>query len=99
VRGVRLSRNFGAHAALYCGLSLCRGAVAATLAADMQDPPQVISDMLDRWREGAQVIWAKRIQRLGDAAGKKVLASSITASQHGLPTSAVRRRFRRSTGG
>jgi glycosyltransferase involved in cell wall biosynthesis len=31
VRGVRLSRNFGAHAALYCGLSLCRGAVAATL--------------------------------------------------------------------
>jgi glycosyltransferase involved in cell wall biosynthesis len=75
VRGVRLSRNFGAHAALYCGLSLCRGAVAATLAADMQDPPQVISDMLDRWREGAQVIWAKRIQRLGDAASKKVLAS------------------------
>ena len=34
MRGVRLSRNFGAHAALYCGLSLCRGAVAATLAAD-----------------------------------------------------------------
>jgi dolichol-phosphate mannosyltransferase len=75
VRGVRLSRNFGAHAALYCGLSLCRGAVAATLAADMQDPPQVIDDMLDRWRGGSQVIWAKRIQRLGDAASKKVLAS------------------------
>ena len=75
VRGVRLSRNFGAHAALYCGLSLCRGAVAATLAADMQDPPQVIADMLDRWREGAQVIWAKRIQRLGDATSKKLLAT------------------------
>jgi dolichol-phosphate mannosyltransferase len=75
VRGVRLSRNFGAHAALYCGLSLCRGAVAATLAADMQDPPVVIADMLGRWREGAQVVWAKRTQRLGDAAGKKVLAS------------------------
>lgn len=75
VRGVRLSRNFGSHAALYCGLSLCRGAVAATLAADMQDPPQVIADMLDRWRAGAQVIWAKRSQRQGDAASKKVLAS------------------------
>jgi polyisoprenyl-phosphate glycosyltransferase len=75
VRGVRLSRNFGSHAALYCGLSLCRGAVAATLAADMQDPPLVIAEMLDRWREGAQVVWAKRTQRLGDAAGKKVFAS------------------------
>jgi len=74
VRGVRLSRNFGSHAALYCGLSLCRGSVAATLAADLQDPPLVIADMLDRWREGAQVIWAKRKQRLGDAASKKVLA-------------------------
>jgi glycosyltransferase involved in cell wall biosynthesis len=75
VRGVRLSRNFGAHAALYCGLSLCRGNVAATLAADMQDPPTVIVEMLDRWRQGAQVVWAKRTQRLGDAASKKVFAS------------------------
>lgn len=75
VRGVRLSRNFGSHSALYCGLSLCRGAVAATLAADLQDPPLVVAEMLDRWREGAQVIWAKRSQRLGDAASKKVLAS------------------------
>lgn len=74
VRGVRLSRNFGSHAALYCGLSLCRGDVAATLAADMQDPPTVIVEMLERWGDGAQVIWAKRTQRLGDAAGKKVLA-------------------------
>lgn len=60
VRGVRLSRNGGSHAAIACGLSLAQGGAAVVIAADLQDPPETIPALLTRWREGAQVVWAVR---------------------------------------
>jgi dolichol-phosphate mannosyltransferase len=66
IRGVRLSRNCGSHTAIACGLHLVTGAAAVVLAADMQDPPEVVSSMLERWRSGAQVVWAVRRTRPGD---------------------------------
>ena len=60
VRGVRLARNGGSHAAIACGLSLAQGGAAVVLAADLQDPPETIPALLTRWREGAQVVWAVR---------------------------------------
>jgi dolichol-phosphate mannosyltransferase len=60
VRGVRLLRNFGSHAAIACGLAQARGDAAVVLAADLQDPPELVGDMLARWREGAQIVWAVR---------------------------------------
>jgi dolichol-phosphate mannosyltransferase len=68
VRGVRFSRNFGAHTALTCGLHNSRGDCVAALAADLQDPPEFIPELVKAWRDGAQVVWAARHQRQGETA-------------------------------
>lgn len=60
VRGVRLARNSGSHAAIACGLALAQGGAAVVLAADLQDPPETIPALLAGWRAGAQVVWAVR---------------------------------------
>ena len=66
VRGVRLARNSGSHVAIACGLHLAAGDAAVMMAADLQDPPETIGAMLDRWSRGAQVVWAVRRSRPGD---------------------------------
>ena len=68
VRGVRFARNFGAHTALTCGLHLARGECVAALAADLQDPPEVIPTLFTQWKAGMQVVWAARQQRAGETA-------------------------------
>jgi dolichol-phosphate mannosyltransferase len=68
VRGVRLARNSGSHVAITCGLHLVRGDAAVMMAADLQDPPETLAAMLERWRAGAQVVWAVRRERPGEAA-------------------------------
>jgi dolichol-phosphate mannosyltransferase len=66
VRGIRLSRNFGSHVAKTCGLHHARGRCAIALASDLQDPPEVLPDMLAAWKDGAQVVAAVRRRRLGE---------------------------------
>lgn len=66
VRGVRLARNSGSHVAIACGLRLAGGDAVVMVAGDLQDPPETIGAMLDRWRRGAQVVWAVRRTRPGD---------------------------------
>lgn len=66
IRGLRLARNSGSHLAIACGLHHASGDAAALLAADLQDPPEMLGDMLARWRDGAQVVWAVRRQRPGE---------------------------------
>lgn len=58
IRGARLSRNYGSHAALACGLKLARGKAIAFIAADLQDPPEIVGKLFARWRSGAKVVWA-----------------------------------------
>jgi len=65
VRGVRLARNSGSHVAITCGLHLVRGEAAVMIASDLQDPPETLGTMLERWKSGAQVVWAVRRQRPG----------------------------------
>lgn len=59
-QGVRLSRNFGPHVALSCGFDFVRSDAVATLACDLQDPPEAILEFIDRWRSGAKIVWGKR---------------------------------------
>jgi len=66
VRGIRLARNHGSHLAITCGLHHAEGDCAVVLAADMQDPPEVILRLLEQWRAGAQVVWAARAKREGE---------------------------------
>ncbi|MGE5503297.1 MAG: glycosyltransferase family 2 protein, partial [Actinomycetota bacterium] len=75
VRGLRLSRNSGSHAALMCGLAQAGGDCAATISADGQDPPEVILEMLARWRAGAQVVFGARASRKHDSARKRFTAN------------------------
>lgn len=68
VRAVRFSRNFGSHKAILCGIHEARGDVTAVLCSDLQDPPEVLPQLLEVWRrDKAQVVWAARAERQGDA--------------------------------
>ena len=67
VRGIRLSRNCGAHVALICGLYDARGSAAVVMAADLQDPPEVIPELMDQWRAGVQIVWAARSERQSES--------------------------------
>jgi polyisoprenyl-phosphate glycosyltransferase len=74
VKVVTLSRNFGHQAALTAALEHTEGDVVVMLDGDLQDPPEVIPDMLDRWREGADVVYAVRSRRQGETAFKRTTA-------------------------
>ena len=63
VRVLQLSRNFGSQAAIQAGLSRARGRAVAVLAADLQDPPEVLGELVARWRSGAEVVLAARASR------------------------------------
>jgi len=65
VRGFRLARNSGSHAALVCGLHHARGDCVVVLASDLQDPPQLIPEMLRLWQQGYHIVWAVRRRREG----------------------------------
>lgn len=75
VRCFRFARNFGSHTAIMCGLEHARGACAVVMAADLQDPPETLSELLGPWREGAQVVWAVRRRRMGEKASTIGFAS------------------------
>jgi polyisoprenyl-phosphate glycosyltransferase len=66
VRGFRLSRNWGSHVAITCGLHQVDSDAAVMMAADLQDPPETLASMVARWRQGAQVVWATRRVQPGD---------------------------------
>jgi len=68
LRGFRFSRNFGSHMAITCGLHQACGDCAVIMAADLQDPPETIPDLLSEWQRGAQVVWAVRARREGEGA-------------------------------
>jgi polyisoprenyl-phosphate glycosyltransferase len=75
VKVVTLSRNFGHQAALTAALEHSSGDVVVMLDGDLQDPPELIPEMLDRWREGADVVYAVRSRRQGETAFKRATAS------------------------
>ncbi len=71
VMGVCLSRNFGHQAALTAGLEHANGQAVVTIDCDLQDPPEAIPQMIEKWREGYDVVLAKRTERKGESAFKK----------------------------
>lgn len=71
VRVVALSRNFGHQYALTAGLDASTGDAVVVIDADLQDPPEVIAQMLARWRDGADVVYGLRSTRSGESAFKR----------------------------
>jgi polyisoprenyl-phosphate glycosyltransferase len=66
VKGVLLSRNFGHQAALTAGLDHASGDAAVMIDADLQDPPELILEMIERWEAGSDVVYAVRADRRGE---------------------------------
>lgn len=67
VRGIRLARRCGAHAAIVCGMLHARGNAVALLAADLQDPPELLIPLAAAWRAGTSVVWAVRRHRRNES--------------------------------
>jgi glycosyltransferase involved in cell wall biosynthesis len=63
VLALRFPRNFGSHVAIAAGIDYCRGDAAIVMAADLQDPPDLIRDFVVRWREGFDIVWGARTGR------------------------------------
>lgn len=74
VKVVTLSRNFGHQAALTAGLEHARGEVVVMLDGDLQDPPELIPELLERWRAGSEVVYAVRTERPGETVFKTASA-------------------------
>lgn len=70
VRVISFSRNFGHQIAVTAGLDHASGCVVVLIDADLQDPPDVIHEMIDRWRNGADVVYGVRQEREGETAFK-----------------------------
>lgn len=77
VKVIRLSRNFGHQIALTCGLDQAQGQVVLIIDADLQDPPELLPAMLQRWQEGYDVVYGQRTKRDGEGPMKRLLAFSF----------------------
>jgi len=75
VRIIDLSRNFGKEAALTAGLQSARGRVCVPMDVDLQDPPELILEMIESWRQGNDVVLARRVDRGTDTWAKRVSAT------------------------
>lgn len=77
VHPIRLARNFGKEAAMTCGLHFARGRAVVLLDADLQDPPELIPSMIERWRDGADMVLAHRSLRDEDGWFKRLTAAAF----------------------
>ncbi len=84
VRGVRFARNFGHQAALTAGVDAARGRAVVIIDADLQDPPEVIPEMIARWREGWEVVYAQREKREGETVFKRATAAGFYRLLHAI---------------
>lgn len=75
VKIINLSRNFGHQIAISCGIDYAQGDAAVIIDADLQDPPEIIPAMIEKWQEGFDVVYAVRKAREGENVLKKLTAS------------------------
>jgi dolichol-phosphate mannosyltransferase len=74
VKLIDFSRNFGHQVAITAGMDYASGQAIVVIDGDLQDPPEVISQMIAKWREGYDVVYGKRLERKGDTIFKKITA-------------------------
>ncbi len=74
VKVCNFSRNFGQQAAFLCGLETATGDAVIAMDADLQDPPEVALQMIDKWKEGYEIVHGRRKKRTGETVFKKATA-------------------------
>ena len=77
VKLLRLSRNFGHQLAITAGMDHADGDAVVIMDADLQDPPEVVPQLLQRWREGHEIVYAVRTSRSGESWLKRLLAATF----------------------
>lgn len=77
VRPILFARNFGHQIAITAGWDYARGDAVIIIDADLQDPPEVIPELIAKWKEGYQVVYAVRTEREGETWFKKVTAAAF----------------------
>lgn len=82
IRGLRFARNFGHQAAVTAGVDAARGTAVVLIDADLQDPPEIIPEMVERWRDGFEVVFAQREVREGETLFKKATAALFYRMLH-----------------
>lgn len=90
---VDLSRNFGKESALTAGLDICKGDIVIPIDVDLQDPPELIPQMIEKWREGFDVVLGVRADRSTDSVMKRLTATGFYSlfsriSQVDMPSNA-----------
>jgi dolichol-phosphate mannosyltransferase len=93
--GLRLSRNFGAHTADTAGIDKAAGDAVVTLACDLQDPPETVLELVEKWRAGAQIVWGCRRTR----ADNLIRIWAVNAFSWLMRTQAMPKGSKVSTGG
>lgn len=86
IKIIELSRNFGKESALSAGLTISEGDIVIPIDADLQHPPELIIKMLEKWREGYDVVLARRVNRNTDSVVRGFI-SNLFYSVHNLLTS------------
>jgi dolichol-phosphate mannosyltransferase len=71
---ISFARNFGHQIALTCGYQYAKGQIVISMDADLQDPPEIIDQMIEKWKKGAKIVYAKRNRREGEGWFKKITA-------------------------
>ena len=84
VKVISFSRNFGHQCAVTAGLRATNGDAVLIIDADMQDPPELLKDMLKLWEDGNEIIYAKRKKRKGESAFKLLSAKMFYKTLNGL---------------
>jgi glycosyltransferase involved in cell wall biosynthesis len=89
IRALSLSRNFGKEAALSAGLDHAWGRAVVPIDVDLQDPPEVIGEMLEKWRAGYEVVYGVRRNRLADSFPKRLTADLYYRAHNWLSTDKI----------
>lgn len=74
-RYIALSRNFGHQVAITAGMDAAAGDAIVVMDADLQDPPEIVEEMIAKWKEGFEVVYARRLSRAGESAFKRASAN------------------------
>ncbi|GEO78087.1 family 2 glycosyl transferase [Companilactobacillus mindensis DSM 14500] len=86
IKLVEFSRNFGHQLAITAGLEYTKGDAVVVMDADLQDPPEVIPQMIEKWHEGYEIVYGKRMQRDGETFFKKFTAKMFYRTFRKLAT-------------
>lgn len=89
VAGLKLSRNFGKEAAMTAGLDQVDADAVMVIDADLQDPPELIPQFVERWREGCDVVYGQRLERDGESIVKRATAAAFYRVMQRLSSTSI----------